>query len=66
MRSTSRRAQLDAQHAARRQAQTAVRRLAVDEKARSARRRVRGARAVAPALFADDKEEADARLAVAP
>ena len=61
------RAQLEAQDAARREAEPVVGRLAVDqEPAAAGRRLVRRARAVAAALLADDEQQADARFAVAP
>ena len=46
--------------------ETALGRLAVDEKPAAVGGEVRGARPVAAALFADDEQEADARLALAP
>jgi hypothetical protein len=56
------RAQLEPEDAARREAEAVVGRFAVDQKPRAgaAGRMVRGARAIAAALFADDEHQADA------
>ena len=64
MRGAAGRAQLDAQDPARRGAEAIVGRLAVDQKPAQAAgvRAVGDLRAVAAALFADDKQQADARL----
>ena len=61
-------AQPEPEDAARREAETVVGRLAVDQKPRAAIAAavVRHARAVAAALLADDEHQADARFAVAP
>src|SRR5215469_196360 len=47
-------------------AQAAFRRLAVDQEPCTLRQLVREFRAVAAALFADDEEQSDTRLAIAP
>ena len=63
VRRAARRAQPRAIDAARRGGEPVVGRLAVDQEARSGRDDVRGRRAVAAPLLADDEQQADARLA---
>jgi hypothetical protein len=64
MRGPARRRQPRAIRAARAARQPVVRRLAVDQKPRSGRNRVRRLRTFAAALFADDEQQPDTRLAV--
>ena len=66
MRGAAGRVQLQPEDPARRGAETAFGRLAVDEKPAPGGHVVRQLRAVAAALFADDEQQADARLALAP
>src|SRR5438067_6443364 len=58
-------AQLQTENPARRETEAIVSRLAVDQETAAVGSLVRGPRAVAPPLFADDKDQTDAPFALA-